>query len=129
MIQFFQTRMGEKFFNGTFPRLVTAVEALVENYSVNKELENRVAVLEALVALPTLLVPMELECSDGYRITVVERDRDYPKLYRLTFPSYKEDSLEAFKIEVDNSELLVAYESVPEKVLAQVIAKHGGINA
>lgn len=129
MLQFFQTRMGDKFFNATLPRLVTALETLAKNYNSNQELEKRVVLLETILDLRLKARPGVIECADGYSVTVVH----YSSLseggsYKLAFPSSKEEALEPYRLNSKN-EQAVAYELVPEKVFAQVIASHGGFSA
>ena len=125
MIQFFQTKMGDKFFNSTFPRLVTAIELLVEKYSSNKELENRVAVLELLLHMP--YGSGRLECVEGFSITVGAYTSDeYGHTYHLSFPSGKEALLEPYR-DNPNSPEAISYSYVPNYILAQVIIKNGGL--
>lgn len=125
MIQFFQTKMGDKFFNSTFPRLVAAIELLAEKHTVNKELVDRVAVLELLLHMP--LSPGRLECSGGFSITIgAMREDDYGHTYLLSFPSGKEPLLEPYNANPDSPEA-ISYTYVPDYVLAKVIVKHGGL--
>ena len=126
MIQFFQTKMGDKFFNSTFPRLVAAIESLVEKHTVNKELENRVAVLELLLRMP--YEPGRLECVDGFSITIGTYIEDeYGLTYHLSFPSGKEALLEPYRDNPDSPEA-IAYSYVPHYILAKTLIKHGGLD-
>ena len=125
MIQFFQTRMGDKFFNSTMVRLVTALETIANTYSKSKELEDRVAVLELLLHMP--YGPGRLECIDGFSITVGPYTEDeYGHVYLLSFPSDKEVMLEPYRDNPDSPEA-IAYSYVPNYILAKVIIKHGGL--
>jgi len=125
LIQFFQSRMGDKFFNSTMVRLVTALETIANTYSKSKELEDRVAVLELLLHMP--YGPGRLECVDGFSLTVGTYDQDeYGHMYYLSFPSGKEGLLEPYRDNPDSPEA-VSYSSVPNYVLARVIIKHGGL--
>lgn len=124
MIKFFQTQMGDRFFNSTFPRLVRALESIAETYSKGKELEDRVAVLELLLHMP--YGPGRLECVDGFSINIGAYDQDeYGHMYYLSFPSGKEGLLEPYRDNPDSPEA-IAYSYVPNYVLARVLVKHGG---
>ena len=125
MIQFFQTQMGDRFFNSTFPRLVTALETIAETYSKSKDLEDRVAVLELLLHMP--YGPGRLECVDGFALSVGTYIEDeYGHMYYLSFPASKDSLLEPYRDNPDSPEA-ISYSSVPNYVLARVIIKHGGL--
>ena len=125
MIKFFQTQMGDRFFNSTFPRLVTALETIANTYSKDKELDDRVAVLELLLHMP--YGSGRIECRDGFSLTVGAHIIDeYGHLYYLSFPTAREVLLEPFRDNPD-SEDAISYSSVPNYILARTIVKHGGI--
>ena len=127
MIQFFQTRVGDKFFNSTLPRLVKALETLAGQQDSSSELENRVAKLEILLELANIVVPKEILCSDGYSVMLVHRSSSSNGgTCGLAFPSSIESLLEPYRANPNNEEA-VAYEQVPERLLAQVILNHGGL--
>ena len=125
MIQFFQTKMGDKFFNSTLPRLVAAIESLVEKNTPTKELEDRIAVLELLLHMP--YGTGRLECMSGFSITIgTVTEDEYGHTYHLSFPSGKEPLLEPYRDNPNNPEA-IAYSFVPNYVLAKVIVKNKGL--
>lgn len=122
MLQFFQTRMGQDFFQGTIPRLVKALETIALSYDSN--LRERVEALELALNLPS---KGKVVCKDGFSFILGIREGG-TNLYYLSFPTHKDSLIEQYR---DNpeSEEAISYSEVPATVVAQLIINHRGLDA
>jgi len=120
MLQFFQTRMGQEFYQGTVLRLVRALETIAANMDNN--LKERVETLELALNLPG---KGPVECNDGYSFILGVREPG-TNLYYLSFPTQKDSLIEKYR---DNptAEDAVSYSNIPAAVIAQLIINHGGV--
>ena len=122
MLQFFQTRMGQDFFQGTVPRIVRALETIAEGYDSN--LRERVEVLELALNLPP---KGKVVCKDQFSFILGMREGG-TNLYYLSFPTQRDSLIEQYR---DNPEAeeAIGYSAVPATVVAQLIINHGGLDA
>ena len=122
MIRFFQTRMGQEFFQGTVPRLVRALETIATSYDSN--LRERVEVLELALNLPP---KGKVVCKDQFSFILGIREGG-TNMYYLSFPTQKDSLIEQYR---DNPEAeeAVSYSGVPATVVAQQILNHRGLDA
>jgi len=120
LIQFFQTRMGIEFFQGTVPKLVRLLETIAEGY--DSDIRKRVEVLELAINLPS---KGSVKCKDGYSFILGIREPG-TNLYYLSFPTAKDSLIEGYR---DNpkADEAVSYSSVPAITVAQLIINHGGL--
>ena len=122
MIKFFQTRMGQEFFQGAVPRLIRALETIATGYDCN--LRERVATLELALNLPP---QGEVVCKDKFTFILGVRERG-TNLYYLSFPTQKDSLLEKYRDNLEAEEA-ISYSSVPATIVAQLIINHGGLYA
>lgn len=122
MLQFFQTRMGQEFFQGTVPKLVRALETIATSYDSN--LRERIEVLELALNLPQ---KGKVVCKDKFSFILGIREAG-TNLYYLSFPTQKDSLIEQYR---DNPEAeeAISYSEVPATVVAQLIINHGGPDA
>ena len=121
MVQFFQTRMGIDFFQGTVPKLIRLLETIAESYDAN--LRERVEVLELALSLPC---KQSIKCKDGFSFILGIREPGTNQYY-LSFPTAKDSLIEGYR---DNpkADEAVSYSCVPAITVAQLIINHGGLN-
>ena len=122
MLNFFQTRMGQEFFQGTVPRIVRLLETIAESYDCN--LRQRVEVLELALNLPS---NGTVKCKDNYSFILGIREPG-TNLYYLSFPTSKDSLIESYR---DNpkADQAVSYSGIPATTVAQLIINHGGLDA
>lgn len=120
MLQFFQTRMGQEFYQGTVLRLVRALETIASNMDDN--LKDRVEVLELALNLPSKGM---VECTDSFSF-VLGITEPGTNLYYVSFPTRKDSLIEKYR---DNptAEDAISYSRVPATAIAQLIINHGGL--
>ena len=122
MLKFFQTRMGQEFFQGTIPKIVRALETIASGYDSN--LRERVEVLELALNLPS---KGKVVCKDQFSFILGARENGTNRYY-LSFPTHKESIIEKYR---DNpkAEEAICYSAVPATIVAQLIINHGGLDA
>jgi len=122
MLKFFQTRMGQEFFQGTVPKIVRALETIASGYDSN--LRERVEVLELALNLPS---KGKVVCKDQFSFILGARENGTNSYY-LSFPTHRESLIEKYR---DNpkAEEAISYSAVPATIVAQLIINHGGIDA
>lgn len=123
-MDFFQTKMGQKFYGSTVPTIVGHLDRIataLENPRAPSLLEVRVRVLEQMLEMPSGTV----HCEDGFSIVL---QRTTEGFYTLSFPSHREVVLDPYN---DTPELpeAVCYSNVPAKLVAQILLSHGGPSA
>jgi hypothetical protein len=116
-VNFYQTKLGQQFFEHHVPRIVRALERIAEGMDTT-ELESKVALLELALNIPL----GDVECRDGFQMSV---GRDAAG-YNVSFVSRWETRLEPYRDKTSNDTAL-SYVGVPELLLAQVIVHHGGL--
>lgn len=122
MLQFFQTRIGQEFFQSTVPRLVRALETIATSYDSN--LLERVEVLELALNLPP---KGNVVCKDQFSFILGIREGG-TNLYYLSFPTQKDSLIEKYRHN-PMSEEAISYSAVPATIVAQLIINHGGLDA
>jgi hypothetical protein len=120
MLQFFQTRMGQEFYQGTALRLVRALETIASNMDDN--LRDRVEVLELALSLPSMGI---VKCKDSFSF-VLGIAEPGTNLYYVSFPTRRDSLIEKYRDNPKSDEAL-SYSRVPATVVAQLIINHKGI--
>ena len=120
MLKFFQTRLGQEFYQSLVPRIANALETIASNQELDSNLRERLEVLELALDLPC----GEVTCADGYtfRLSTIP----YTNLFYISFPSNRDSLIDKY-MDKSEEDTVVSYSKVPCTTVAQLILNHGNI--